>query len=217
MPEARRPGGVVQKMSFRTARMAVVSTLVLARTDCPSRNFHAHHLSRPSRSELTRFWQETIRFDLHRCRRSHAGPANCECVPIVTIGFAAAILIGSLGDSARWSARPLRRARSVEDGARPRIVINVLINRDRADHGSRLLADFQKLRVVLDYCHNLKSWSGDAADARGRAASCRTSEFTREVDISAHWQRDWISVCRHARAVPQARKCVRLRTLRVGR
>ena len=25
MPEARRPGGVVQKMSFRTARMAVVS------------------------------------------------------------------------------------------------------------------------------------------------------------------------------------------------
>ena len=36
------------------------------------------------------------------------------------------------------------------------IVINVLINRDRADHASRLLADFPKLRVVLDHCLNLK-------------------------------------------------------------
>jgi L-fuconolactonase len=36
------------------------------------------------------------------------------------------------------------------------IVINVLINRDRADQASRLLADFPKLRVVLDHCLNLK-------------------------------------------------------------
>ena len=36
------------------------------------------------------------------------------------------------------------------------IVINVLINRDRADQASRLLADFPKLQVVLDHCLNLK-------------------------------------------------------------
>lgn len=37
------------------------------------------------------------------------------------------------------------------------LVINVLIDRDKADQASRLLADFPRLRVVLDHCLNLKA------------------------------------------------------------
>jgi L-fuconolactonase len=36
------------------------------------------------------------------------------------------------------------------------LVINVLINRDKADECDRLLAEFPKLRVVLDHCLNLR-------------------------------------------------------------
>ena len=37
------------------------------------------------------------------------------------------------------------------------LVINVLINRDKADQADRLLRDFANLRVVLDHCLNLKA------------------------------------------------------------
>jgi len=37
------------------------------------------------------------------------------------------------------------------------IVINVLINRDKAEEADRLLGDFAGLRVVLDHCLNLKA------------------------------------------------------------
>src|SRR5690606_1628674 len=37
------------------------------------------------------------------------------------------------------------------------LVINVLVNRDKASEVDRLLADFPDLRVVLDHCMNLKA------------------------------------------------------------
>ena len=66
------------------------------------------------------------------------------------------------------------------------IVINVLVNRDKADEVEALARRHRSLRVVIDHCLNLKAGDGAGADTQGPRAARQAAEVARQADVHPH-------------------------------